>query len=140
MQATCDPFLYDLTITLRPDRNPDEVLAVVDDEIKRLQDSLVSEQEIQRAIKQARAMFAYGTKISPIRHSGWALPKCFAAYNWFSGYLSRLAEVTPADVLRAAHAGCSPINGWWVSFIPSTEGQADELAQFTIFPRAAGRR
>ncbi|MCX7976261.1 MAG: insulinase family protein [Bellilinea sp.] len=102
MQATCDPFLYDLTITLRPDRQPDEVLAVVDDEIKRLQDTLVSEQEIQRAIKQARAMFAYGSENITNQAFWLGYAEMFAEYQWFSRYLERLAQITPADVLRAA--------------------------------------
>ncbi len=102
MQATCDPFLYDLTITLRPDRSPDEVLAVLDDEIKRLQDSPVSGQEIERAIKQARAMFAYGSENITNQAFWLGFAEMFADYNWFSGYLARLEEVTPADILQAA--------------------------------------
>ncbi|MEW6180440.1 MAG: pitrilysin family protein [Chloroflexota bacterium] len=102
MQATCDPFLYDLTITLRPDRSPDEVLAVLDDEIKRLQDSPVSGQEIERAIKQARAMFAYGSENITNQAFWLGFAEMFADYNWFSGYLARLEDVTPADILQAA--------------------------------------
>lgn len=102
MQATCDPFLYDLVITLRPDRHPDEVLKVVDDEIKRLQDSPVSEQEIQRAIKQARAMFAYGSENITNQAFWLGFAEMFAEYQWFSRYLERLSQVTPQDVQRAA--------------------------------------
>ena len=39
LQATMDPFLYNITITVRPDRKWEEVLAAVDSEIKHLLDT-----------------------------------------------------------------------------------------------------
>ncbi|WP_322793704.1 pitrilysin family protein [Bellilinea sp.] len=123
MQATCDPFLYDLTITLRPDSNPDEVLAAIDDEIKRLQDTPVSPQEIQRAIKQARAMFAYGSENITNQAFWLGFAEMFAEYTWFSGYLTRLAEVTPADVQRAAQRWLPPNQRVVGIFYPLNGGQ-----------------
>jgi zinc protease len=108
MTATIDPFMYTFTLTLRPDRKPEEALAALDDEIKRAQDVPVSQDEIARAIKQARAIFAYGTE--SITNQGFWLgnAEMFADYNWFLTYLDKLASVTPADVQRVAQMYLKP--------------------------------
>ncbi len=62
LQATIDPFLHTITVVLRPERVHDEVLAVLNDEIKRLQDAPPQIEELNRAVKQARALFAYGSE------------------------------------------------------------------------------
>ncbi|MFZ5818371.1 MAG: M16 family metallopeptidase [Chloroflexota bacterium] len=107
-QATIDPFLYTVTLTVHPQRKPDEALAALDGEIKRMQDELVSEEEVARAIKQARAIFAYGSE--SITNQGFWLgyANMFADYNWFLTYLDQLAAVTPADVQRAAQQYFQP--------------------------------
>ncbi len=108
LQATCDPFIYDITITLRPETTPDVLLRVLDDEIKRLQDQLVTEAEIQRAAKQARAMFAYGSENITNQAFWLGFAEMFAAYDWFSHYLTRLEQVTPLDVQRVARDWLQP--------------------------------
>lgn len=107
-QATIDPFLYTITLTIHPQRKPEEALAALDDEIKRMQDELVSEEEVARAIKQARALFAYGSE--SITNQGFWLgyANMFADYNWFLNYLDNLAAVTPADVQRVAQQYFQP--------------------------------
>ncbi len=102
LQATIDPFLYDVHITVRPDRRPEEVLAAFDREIQRLQDEPVSEAEIQRAIKQSRALFAYGSENITNQAFWLGYAEMFASYSWFTGYLEHLNQVTPADVQRIA--------------------------------------
>ncbi|HET9907375.1 MAG TPA: pitrilysin family protein, partial [Anaerolineales bacterium] len=61
-QATIDPFLYSFSMTVHPKRKPEEALAALDKEIQRVKEEKVSKQEITRAIKQARALFAYGSE------------------------------------------------------------------------------
>ena len=108
LPATIDPYTYDIVITVRPDRRPDEVLAVVDREIARLQDTPVSQEEIARAIKQARAMFAYGSE--NITNQGFWLgyADMFATYDWFEHYMEHLQKVTPEDVARIAQTRFAP--------------------------------
>jgi zinc protease len=108
LPATIDPYTYDIVITVRPDRRPDEVLAVVDREIARLQDTPVSQEEIARAIKQARAMFAYGSE--NITNQGFWLgyADMFATYDWFEHYMDHLQKVTPEDVARIAQTRFAP--------------------------------
>ena len=55
--TTIDPFLYYITLTVHPKRKPDEALAALDAELQRVQDELVSKEEVARAIKQAARKF-----------------------------------------------------------------------------------
>lgn len=101
-QATIDPYLYTISLTIHPQRKPEEALSALDDEIKRVQDELVSEEEVARAIKQARAIFAYGSENITNQGFWMGYAEMFADYNWFLTYLDKLAAVTPADVQRVA--------------------------------------
>ena len=100
--ATIDPFLYTFTLTVHPNRKPQEALAALDAELQRVLDEPVSEAEVARAIKQARAIFAYGSE--SITNQGFWLgyAEMFANYNWFRTFLSKLSAVTVADVQRVA--------------------------------------
>ena len=61
-QATIDPFLYSITMTIHPRRKPEETLAALDRELERIKQEKVTKAEITRAIKQAKALFAYGSE------------------------------------------------------------------------------
>jgi len=102
-QATVDPFLYSITMTIHPKRKPEEALAVLDREIRRVKEEKVSKEEIARAIKQARALFAYGSE--NITNQGFWLgyAEMFAEYEWFQTYLEKLSKVTVKDVQRVAN-------------------------------------
>lgn len=101
-QATIDPYLYDLTMIVHAERNAEEALAALDVEIERIQNEKISPEEITRAVKQARALFAYGSE--SITNQGFWLgySEMFADYDWFLTYLDKLAAVTPEDVQRVA--------------------------------------
>ncbi|MCW5878196.1 MAG: insulinase family protein [Anaerolineales bacterium] len=108
LQATIDPFLYDITAVVHPERSADEVIAALDGEIARLQDSPPKAEELARAVKQAQALFAYGSE-SITNQAFWlGFAEIFADYAWFENYLQRLAAVTPADVQRAAQTYLQP--------------------------------
>lgn len=102
LQATIDPFLYALTLTVHPERKAEDVFEPLDAEIKRLQDSPPSQDEVARAVKQAQALFAYGSE-SITNQAFWlGFAEMFDSYAWFESYLERLSAVSPADVQRAA--------------------------------------
>ncbi len=108
LQATIDPFLYAITITVHPQRKADDLIGPLDDEIKRLQDSAPEPQELARAVKQAQALFAYGSE-SITNQAFWlGFAQMFASYDWFESYLERLEAVTPEDVQRAAQQYLRP--------------------------------
>jgi zinc protease len=102
MQATIDPFLYDIVITLRPEKNIDTVLQAFNDEITRLCDQPVTQEEVWRAIKQAKALFAYGSENITNQAFWLGFAEMFATYDWFMDYLDHLEKVTPQDIQRAA--------------------------------------
>lgn len=102
-QATIDPFLYTITMTIHPKSTPEKALAALDKEIQKVREEKVSKEEIARAIKQARAIFAYGSE--NISNQGFWLgyAEMFANYEWFQTYLDKLSKVTVKDVQRVAN-------------------------------------
>jgi len=123
LQATIDPFLYEIAVTLRPDRTTSEVLSALDTQIDQLQQDLIPAEEISRAAKQARALFAYGSENITNQAFWLGYAEIFADYLWFTGYLESLEQVTPADVQRAAQTYLDP-NGRVVgTYIP--DGKAN---------------
>ncbi|HTX78389.1 MAG TPA: hypothetical protein VMC62_01910, partial [Longilinea sp.] len=108
MQATIDPFLYDINITVQPQQTPDGILRTIEDEVKRLQDTLISPEEIARAIKQARALFAYGSENITNQAFWMGYAEMFAKYEWFSNYVSNLEQVTPQDIQTTARVYLNP--------------------------------
>lgn len=107
-QVTIDPFLYATTITIHPQKGHEESLEAFDAEIKRIQDEPIPTADIQRAIKQARAIFAYGTE-SITNQAAWlGFSEMFSEYQWFESYLDNLARVTPEDIQRVAQTWLLP--------------------------------
>jgi zinc protease len=100
--TTIDPFLYYITLTIHPKHKPEEALTALDAELQRVQDELVSKEEVARAIKQARANFAYGMENITNQAFWLGYSEMFADYNWFLKYLDKLAKVSPEDVQRVA--------------------------------------
>ena len=120
--ATLDPFLYTFTITVHPKRTPAEALAALDAEIRRVQEQRVTKAEITRAIKQARAIFAYGSESITNQAFWMGFAEMFADYNWFRTYLEKMSAVTPADVQRVARATFRPQQRVVGTYIPNGKG------------------
>ena len=99
---TMDPYLYGLSATVRQGHTPQEVEAAFDAEIDRIVNESVQEAELAKAIKQARASFAYGSESVTNQGFWYGWSEVFADYKWFETYLDRLAAVTVADVQRVA--------------------------------------
>jgi zinc protease len=118
-QVTIDPFLYTTTITIHPKRQPEESLNGFDQEIKRIQDTLISEADINRAIKQARAIFAYGSENITHQAAWLGFAEMFANYHWFESYLDKLAQVTPLDIQRVAQTWLLPQLRLVGTFLPN---------------------
>jgi zinc protease len=125
LQATIDPFLYPITIVVRPDRSPDLILERTVDEIKRLQDSPPSDEELARAVKQARALFAYGSESITNQAFWMGFSEMFASYDWFLTYLDGLAAVTPEDVTRVAQIYLRPQNRIYGLYLPTGDGEVE---------------
>jgi zinc protease len=117
--TTVDPFLYTFTLTIHPQRKAEEVLVAFDDEVKRIQDEAITAEEVARAIKQARALFAYGSENITNQAFWLGHAEMFATYDWFLDYLDKLATVTPADVQRAAQSILQSQNRVVGTYIPT---------------------
>ena len=100
--TTVDPYLYSISITVHPDRKPEQVLSAFDAEVKRIQEEPIPEEEISRAIKQARALFAYQSENITGQASWLGHAEMFSNYGWFLTYLDKLSKVSPSDIQAAA--------------------------------------
>jgi zinc protease len=120
LQATIDPYLYTTIITVNPKHNASECITSIEDEIKRLQDAPPPVEELERALKHARAIFAYGSEsISNIAFwMGFA--EMFDSVDWFINYLDRLSAITPQDVQRMAQSYLRSQNRILGVYLPET--------------------
>jgi zinc protease len=119
LPATIDPNIYTITVTVHPERTAENAIAVLDDEIKRVQDELPSKDALARAVKQARALFAYGSE-SITNQAFWlGFTEMFASYEWFENYLDNLAAVTPEDIQRIAQGFLKPNNRVLGTYLPT---------------------
>jgi zinc protease len=117
-QATIDPFMYTITMTVHPRRHPEEALAALDREIQRVREEKVTREEITRAIKQARALFAYGSDNITNQAFWLGYAEMFADYSWFLTYLDKLAAVTAKDVQRVANEYFRPQSRVVGTYVP----------------------
>ena len=117
-QATIDPFIYTITMTIHPKRKPEEALAALDGEIQRIREKRVTKDEITRAIKQARALFAYGSDNITNQAFWLGYAEMFADYSWFETYLDKLAVVTAKDIQRVANEYLKPQSRLVGTYIP----------------------
>jgi zinc protease len=77
-------------------------------EIQRLQDNPPPADELTRAVKQAQALFAYGSESISNQAFWLGFAEMFAGFEWFDNYLENLASVTPQDVQRIAQTYLRP--------------------------------
>lgn len=102
LQATIDPFLYDILAITSQDKDPQIIIKKIDEEIDRIQNNSISQPEINRAIKQAKALFAYGSESITNQAFWMGYSSMFADHTWFDTYISNLEMVTKERMLSAA--------------------------------------
>ncbi len=117
--TTLDPYLYGITITVHPKNTPGEVLQAFNNEVKNLQDQLVPVEDINRAIKQARALFAYQSENITSQAAWLGHAEMFSTYGWFLNYLDKLSQVTPSDIQQTAQKYLREQNRVVGFYIPS---------------------
>jgi zinc protease len=130
LQATIDPFLYTIDAIVHPNSDPDDVIMALDEEIDRVQQAPPASAELIRAVKQARALMAYGSE--RITNQGFWLgfSEMFASYDWYTSFLERLESVTPDDLQRVAQTYLKPDNRVVGVYFPDSvmEDQPDEAS------------
>ena len=77
----------------------------------------ITQKELDKARKQARALFAYGTERVSSQAFWLAFAENFHSYEWFLNYVDKLEAVTIDDVRSVAQKYLRPQNrtvGWFV--------------------------
>ncbi len=121
--ATIDPYLYSITCIVHPDKTPQQALEQIESEIKRIQDNPPTVDEIQRASKQSRALFTYGTESITNQAFWMGFSTIIASYDWYLSVLDRLSQITPEDVQRVAQEYLLPQNRITGIYIPQSAKQ-----------------
>ncbi|HEX5504884.1 MAG TPA: pitrilysin family protein [Thermomicrobiales bacterium] len=118
-----DPYLFTISVALRPDVALAEVERVVTAEVDRLRDEPAGEAELARVQKGLRAQFAYASEgVTSIAYWLGSL-EAVATHTLYDEFPARLGAVTAADVRRVARAYLAPENrtvGW---FVPGRDGR-----------------
>jgi zinc protease len=119
MTQTIDPFLYIINVVVRDGKTPEEVEAALNAEIDRLRGGDVTEAELARVKKQARALFAYSTERVTMQAFWLAFTENVESHTWFEDYVANLEAVTLDDVKEAAAKYLRPQNRTVGYFVPT---------------------
>ena len=114
---TVDPFVYNLAAVVRTGHTPAEVLEALDAELSRLAAEPVTQEELTKAIKQAKAQFAYSSESVTGQALWLGYSEIFADHSWFENYITNLSAVTVEDMQRAAQKYLERSNrtvGWYM--------------------------
>lgn len=127
LNETIDPYLYWITVTLRDGRAHEEVEAALFAELDRARAGDITQAELDKARKQARALFAYSTE-TVTNQAFWLayFEHIAGSYEWFLNFEDRLRAVTLEDIHEAARQYLDPRQrtvGW---FIPTEGGEEDD--------------
>lgn len=129
LTPTIDPHLLDVTLVVRPEQTLEDAQTALDAELDRVRNGEISEAEVEKAKKQARALFAYSTE-SVTGQAFWlAFCENFDSYEWFETYIDRLSAVTLDDVRQAAAQYLDPRRrtvGWYAPTGDGTPAALDE--------------
>jgi zinc protease len=120
-----DPYLHNVGAVVRRGRSAQEVEDALVAEISRLQDELVSQDELHTAIHQTRAQFAYSSETVTSQALTLGMLEIVDCHQRMDTIFDELVAVTPEDVLRVAQTYLAPENrvvGW---FLPTEETGAE---------------
>ena len=136
ISSTIDPYLFSFSATVRQERTLAEVEAAILTEVQRVVDEPISDAELQKAIKQTKAQFAYSSESVTDQGYWLGFSEIVSDINWFEKFLDRIYAVTVADVQRVAQAYFKPTQrtiGWYVPGGPAIASEdaetGDELAE-----------
>ncbi|HLY28812.1 MAG TPA: pitrilysin family protein [Aggregatilineales bacterium] len=122
-----DPYFYGIDVTLRAERTLEQVEAALFAELNKAIQGQITQAELDKAKKQARALFAFSSET--VTNQGFMLAyyeHVTGSYEWFTTFEERLRAVTLDDVHDVAKHYLLPSQrtvGW---FIPTGEGGSDD--------------
>ncbi|HLG50550.1 MAG TPA: pitrilysin family protein [Chloroflexota bacterium] len=134
---TRDPYLFEISASLRPTTSLEEVERRIFDEIDRIIREGVRPEEVEKAVKQVRAQFTYASE-GVTNQAYWLGDlEMVCSYTLLETFVDRIAAVTAEDVQRVAETYLTPTNrtvGWFEPTV--TVGAAEAPAG----PLQAARR
>lgn len=117
LTPTSDPFLYTINAVVQAGRSLPEVEAALDAELTRLENTPITEQELAKALKRAKAEFILaGESITGQAQLLGMTEAVIGDYNWYETVLDRLNGITVDDIERVRQAYLRPsqrIVGWY---------------------------
>jgi zinc protease len=129
LMPSIDPYLYGIDVTLREGHTLEEVEAAVYVELDKARNGEITQAELDKAKKQARALFAYDNET--VTSQAFRLTyheHVTGGHEWYLHFGERLQEVTLEDVVYAAQKYLLPtqrIVGWLVPTGDEAEGDDD---------------
>ena len=108
LSANIDPSTFTLYLTKNPTRTIEEVLQTLDSQIEALQSQPIAQTEIDRALKQTKALFAYSSDNITNQAFWMGYASSFARYDWFTHYVDRISSVTPEMIQNIAQKYLQP--------------------------------
>ncbi len=100
--TTIDPYLYNFAAVMPPNCSPEEVIGTVHSEIEKIIRDGITPAELEKAKRQAKAMFVYSCENITNQAYWLGYSSMFAEPEWYTDYLTNLEKVSAADVSRIA--------------------------------------
>lgn len=117
LAPTIDPFLYTLSAVVRSERTLAEVEAALDAELERLAEAPITQVELDKALKRAKAQFVMaGESITGQTQLLGMAEATVGDYLWFETVLDNLNKVTLEDIERVRQQYLQKQNrvvGWY---------------------------
>ena len=123
---TIDPGLFTISATLAPEVEHRQVEEAIWQEIEAVQQAGVAPAEMERAIKQTRAQFAYSSESVTYEAFWLGFSEVVTSLDWLDTWSEQLRAVTAEDVQRVAQHYLTPHRQTIGAYIPMPDAD-DEL-------------
>jgi zinc protease len=120
---TLDPGLFSISATLAPGIEHRQVEEAIWREIESIQREGVAPAELEKAIKQTRAQFAYSSESVTYEAYWLGFSQVVATLGWLDTWSDQLRAVTAADVQRVAQQYLTPDRQTIGHYIPTPEAE-----------------
>lgn len=106
---TIDPYIYTITAVARPDRTLEELEAALEAELHRLEQEPVTADELNKALKQARAQFVLAAESVTGQAQMLGMAEAITGdFQWFEDTLNAFNTVTLDDLQRVQRTYIRP--------------------------------
>lgn len=117
LSPTVDSFLYLIDVVVRDGVSLQEVEAALDEEIRKMSLATISQGDLDKALKRAKAQFVMaGESITGQAHVLGLAEMTAGDYRWYESMLDRLSKVTADDLDRVCKIYLNKKNrcvGWY---------------------------